>query len=297
MKFYLQQTGVSVSKIEIEIEDYVPLAIKFTLNPWLSREARWIALNSTDNLLEINFGIPYGEVYSLSCINRNALRVNDDFDRSHLVVSKISSLAFRVNNELEEDYSSLQQKTWFYFFNDSILIAFDDQLDKLNSVLNIDHRVSAVVDHKYQLKGVLFTEFTEEERRKLENFLTCSEGLFSCFDSVEIGGDFLMQLNDKIIKSIINLKNIDKLALLYDGLKKKIIDETFVIKTAQAMLDAGIRNDLVLEIAGFLKNQNNDLLAILEKKYSLNVYEAQEVYNETWFYLNSLQNIYQKGLL
>ena len=106
-----------------------------------------------------------------------------------------------------------------------------------------------------------------------------------------------LPINKKIMQSIRELINIDIWKFLYVGLKKKIIDIDFIVCFAEQFLEAGYTSNLAVTIAGLLKKEHVKVLKLLENNYSTSDTDIDPLYNEAWFYICSLQNMYNQKLL
>ncbi len=298
MNFFLQQNKILLRKIDREIDAYVPLRVNFQFNKILSKDSQYIALESEENLVELNTGIPEGELLDLSSLNKKVFILGNSADFSNLITTTVSSPVMGVKRDLEEIYLRVKQGSSLYFFTDGLFLSIEPNLESVAYKFVVNELFSIFTDEKYQILGFFFSEISEEEAEKLKTFLNFSKIQSIGPNEFNIGTKKKnMTLNNKIINAILELHNIDIWGLLYEGLKKKIIEESFVIQVAEHYLETGSTSEVALELAGLLKHEDMKVGELLASKYKSMDIDTLALYNEVWFYLCSLQQIQDRGLL
>lgn len=298
MQLFLQQNGLSTTKVNREIDTYIPLRVDIEYDKIISPGSKYIAFESAKNSVEIKVGTPYGEIYHMSCINRNPVIIASNLSSSHLIEKRILAPLITTNLIDKKNYNKINKKSFLLFYNDCLLLVIQQHLlEKAQYKFTVNDTLSILTDNNYQIIAFLFDQLTEVENTKLKEFINFSQTKSSDISNIEIGKKMNLCLQQNIVSAILELKNIDVWEFLYDGLRKKIIDDSFIVHFSEQYLEAGNKLDLTIMIAGVLKNESNQILNLFEKQYPNYSSNPKPLYNDIWFYLCSLQDMYNKKML
>lgn len=282
------------------IDFYVPLTIKLSDEKYLYNHS-YFRFISANNLVEIDIDQESGKLIKLTVVKSDNINLyNKKFDLDHFINFQMSLYFLPAMKDMKNilTYLEVNQEINLDIFDNAVVIYLNKEKSPLflfyeNEVLGI------LTDRFFNVVAFISWDLSENEKKELLEYAQSRkiENLYKDFTNYE-RDTIQMISNIKIIQHIFNLKEVNFWKLLTYGLSMKIIDNAFVVEFAEECLNQKIETNkqLTLTISSLLKNEYNKVGELLKTKSDISI-EEMKIYNQIWFYLNSVNDLIKLGLL
>jgi hypothetical protein len=305
---YLLRNNYEIMERTREFDSYIPLTI---IHPLYGGGLKYIEYEGSNSHLIIKISGYLKIIVQIKLIAySSSLFYNQPFnDKNFLQLQSCLALDLNESLECEEGVTlSITQdyETELHIFTDAILILIVQPLCP-TFIIYESEMLSALADKDFNLIGFMTRNITpeiinwfqQEAKYKLghkpipleiQPTLTC--------------GEVIMENKEALIKKMLDLKNIDFIALLYYGLHRELINDSFCVDFAmKALGDQVLTTPLIVDLASILTQEEitRDLLPskLIEESVKNKdeiLIEKGQFYNKIWFYLTLAADVYALGL-
>jgi hypothetical protein len=311
IKQYIIKNNYEIKEREREINRYyIPLNITFPWEQMYGADIKYIQFFSSYGHLIVkvdDFTKQILEAVLVSCYSFSFY--SQAFDDSGLLFLKNNlGLDFNVSLEdygvtipLVQDY-----KVQLHIFNDGVVLLIVQELCPV-FVIYESELFAALADKDFNFVGFITKNVSPEDieglkdnaKYRLDYVPTPLEVQppFTCFGAI-------MENKEALIKKILDLKNIDFIALLYYGLHRELINNTFCVDFAMKALDnQKLATALMAELAGLSLDEiirdlvPSKLIESSIKDKEVILIEQGQFYNKLWFYLTLAADMYTLNLI
>lgn len=306
IQLYLLINNFENIKIDREIEYYSPLRLEFSNYKKFSSFNYYVNLKTTKNLVEISIGYELGEIFTINIIDFDSIFLfHYKFLKKFLNLIMVKSgLGLGINTKIlrADDfipYLDLADQFSFEMYEDSIVIRLTE-ID--NSIfLFWQNEIGILTDKDFKVTGFITWNITKQD--KLEICEIVEKRKIKMISNKIMSEKVMLVTSDNknyFIQNILSLQKVNIIDLLYNGLKRKLIDDRFCIDFAIESLSQGTTNKLLVEIAGLLDHEAHQVEFLLKQNIQNEdeIFVAKgEFYNKIWFYLSAVSDMNEHGII